>query len=97
VRSNDGSKGTQLKGSADPGFLAAAEELRRLQMPIPSKADAIREAVREALKRAEGEDQMKMKKPPRLVPSRIIHIQYSQDYLDEIAQKIDEERRTGQK
>jgi hypothetical protein len=72
VRSNDGSNGTQLNGSADLGLLDAAEELRRLQTPIPSKADAIREAVMEAIKRAGVEDQMKMKKPPRLMPSRIV-------------------------
>jgi hypothetical protein len=35
----DGSKGTQLNGSADLGFLDAAKELRRLQTPIPSKAE----------------------------------------------------------
>ena len=36
----------------DQEFLDAVEELRRLQSPIPTKADAIRAAVMEALKRA---------------------------------------------
>jgi hypothetical protein len=36
----------------DQEFIDAVEELRRLQSPIPTKADAIRAAVMEALKRA---------------------------------------------
>jgi hypothetical protein len=52
VRSNEGSKDTQLNGSADLEFLDAAEELRQLQTPIPSKAGAIREAVMEAIKQS---------------------------------------------
>ena len=36
----------------DQEFLDAVEELRRLQTPIPSKSDAIRAAVIEALKLA---------------------------------------------
>ena len=38
----------------DQEFLDAVEELRRLQTPIPTKADAIREAVMETLKRAKA-------------------------------------------
>jgi len=38
----------------DQEFLDAVEELRRLQTPIPTKADAIRAAVMEALKRAKA-------------------------------------------
>jgi hypothetical protein len=38
----------------DQEFLDAVEELRGLQRPIPTKADAIREAVMEALKRAKA-------------------------------------------
>ena len=38
----------------DQEFLDAVDELRRLQSPIPTKADAIRAAVMEALKRAKG-------------------------------------------
>jgi len=36
----------------DRGFLDAVDVLRRLQTPIPSKSNVIREAVMEALKRA---------------------------------------------
>jgi hypothetical protein len=39
---------------ADQEFLDAVEELRRLQTPIPTKADAIRAAVMEALERAKA-------------------------------------------
>jgi hypothetical protein len=38
----------------DQAFLDALEELRRLQTPIPSKADVLRELVMEALKRAKA-------------------------------------------
>jgi hypothetical protein len=38
----------------DREFLDAVEELRRLQTPIPSKSDAIRAAVMEALKLAKS-------------------------------------------
>jgi hypothetical protein len=46
---------------ADQEFLDAVEELRRLQSPIPTKADVIRAAVMDALKRAKA----KGSKPPR--------------------------------
>jgi hypothetical protein len=42
----------RLPMRADQEFLDAVEELRQLQTPIPTKADVIREAVMEALKRA---------------------------------------------
>jgi hypothetical protein len=38
----------------DQEFLDAVEELRRLQTPIPTKSDVIREAVMDALKRAKA-------------------------------------------
>jgi hypothetical protein len=38
----------------DQGFLDAVDELRRLQTPIPSKSNVIREAVMEALHRAKA-------------------------------------------
>jgi hypothetical protein len=38
----------------DKEFLDALEELRRLQTPIPSKADVLRELVMEALKRTKA-------------------------------------------
>jgi hypothetical protein len=38
----------------DQQFLDAVKELRRLQTPIPTKADAIREAVMETLNRAKA-------------------------------------------
>jgi hypothetical protein len=45
---------TDFTMRVDQEFLDAVEELRRLQTPIPTKADAIREAVMEALKRAKA-------------------------------------------
>ena len=44
---------TAFTMQVDQEFLDAVEELRRQQTPIPTKADAIREAV-EALKRAKA-------------------------------------------
>jgi hypothetical protein len=38
----------------DQGFPDAVEELRRLQTPIPTKADAIRAAVMKALNRVKA-------------------------------------------
>ena len=43
-----------LHHAVDQEFLDDVEELRRLQTPIPTKADAIREAVMETLKRAKA-------------------------------------------